>query len=390
MACLSNEQLEYIRTDLKTRSVSRSFLFNEWVDHVCCDVESLMNKGMEFKDAYLQVMKDKPEIEVKDAHSKVQQFLNHKYVTIKKILFAAFIIYAISWAINFRGSANWVGLASFLILTVVYFRIAADFFRERRVRGSNILLAVFASLAAIGILSGILLLFLNWNFGIDTRGHSVDLTVFGWFFFSLLSLIYYIQEWKSSIEKKEVKRILLFARVSGVNALLAAISIATFPLYRFLNEHIFFLVGLILGFDTVVLTAMLITRSMKNTLAVAMVMGSFMIVFIHSPFRSKLPGGSPKMYEYNLLFEPEAPVDAKTLYLYMFYKKFPGESFAVPLRQQADQQYQVTLPSYAFKGTLFYRIEKDSTDAIQYFRQERTLDSLSINVPRQKTYTIDW
>ena len=389
MACLSNEQLEYIRIDLKKRSVSRSFLFNEWVDHVCCDVESMINKGMEFKDAYRHVLKDKSELEVKDAHSKVQQFLNHKYVTIKKILFAAFIIYAISWAINFRGSANWVGLASFLILTIVYFRIAADFFRERRVRGSNVLLSVFASFAAIGILTGILLLFLNWNFGIDTRGHSVDLTVFGWFFFSLLCLIYYINEWNSSIEKKEAPKLRLFILVSGINVLLATVSIATFPFYNVLNEYIFFLVGLILGFDVVVLTALLITRSMKNTLAVTMIVGSIMIVFIHAPFRHKLPGGSPKMYEYTLQYVPKTTGDAQTLYLYMAYKKFPGNPFVIPLGKRADGSYLISIPSFAFKDFIYYRIEKDSVDAMEYFRQAKKLDSLYITIPKQNIYNLD-
>jgi hypothetical protein len=55
MACLNKDQIEFIRDDLKRRSVSRSFLFNEWVDHICCDVESLMNKGESFEVAYAQI-----------------------------------------------------------------------------------------------------------------------------------------------------------------------------------------------------------------------------------------------------------------------------------------------------------------------------------------------
>ena len=46
MSCLTQEQIEFIRSDLEKRSVSRSFLFNEWIDHICCDVESLINKGI--------------------------------------------------------------------------------------------------------------------------------------------------------------------------------------------------------------------------------------------------------------------------------------------------------------------------------------------------------
>lgn len=390
MASLSKEQIEFIRADLTKRPVSRSFLFNEWVDHVCCDVESLINKGMDFDDAYRYVMKDKPETEVRDAHERVQQFLNHKYVGIKWILYIALLIYAVSWIINFKGAANWVGMISFVILTIVYVRISIDFFRERRVRNSHILFTVFAGLTALGMLSGIILLFLNWNFGIDTRGHGVDLTVFGWFFFSLLCLIYYIQEWKSSFDKKEVRRLKLFARISGVSLALATVSIATFPLYALVEERIFFLIGLILGFDTTVLIAMLITRTMKNTLAVALIIGSIMTVFIHSPFRSRLPGGQPKLYGYTIQYSPVNDPDQETVYLYMYYKRFPGNPFTLPLRVQADRNYRISMPSYAFKGYLYYRLEKDSVDAVEYFRQYRTLDSIFIDVPKVKTYEIHW
>jgi len=349
-----------------------------------------MNKGMEFDDAYKHVLKDRPDSEAEKAHMKVQKFLNHKYVFIKWILYFALAIFAVSWIINFKGAANWVGLVSFLILTVVYIRISADFIGERRIRRSNLLLSVFAILAAIGTISGIVLLFLNWNFGINTLGHGVDLTVFGWFFFSLLCLIYYIQEWKSTFDKKEIRRILMFTRISGVSLILAAISIATFPLYALVQDKIFFLIGLIMGFNTAVLIAMLITRTMKNTLAVTLIIGSIMIVFIHSPFRSKLPGGKPKMYKYTLEFTPVNVVDQHTLFVYAYYKKFPNNPIALPLRAQEDGTYNITMPSYAFNGYLYYRIEKDSTDAVQYFRQARTLDSIYINVPKQKVYNIEW
>ncbi len=388
MSCLSQEQIEFIRTDLKKRPVSRSFLFNEWVDHVCCDVESLMQKGMDFENAYRLVSTGSLEREAREAHLDVQRFLNHKYVVIKKILYLAFILYAVSWAVNFRGTANWLGLLSFMILGFVHIRIASDFFRERRMKSSNVLLSVFSLLAAIGTISGILLFFLFRNYGINTRGHGVDLTVSGWFFFSLLCLIYYVKEWNTSIEKKEVPRLRLFIWISALHVLLSAVSMATFPFYGSLEPYIFFLIGLVLGFDSVVLIALLVTRSMKSTLAVTLVIGSFMIVFIHSPFREKLPGGKPRMYEYTLQYAPETPVAAEKLYLYMVYKQYPGNPFTIPLRKESDMQYRVHIPSYAFKGYIYYGIGRDSVNAIQVLGQAGQRDSLYINVPGEKIYNL--
>ena len=69
MTCLSPEQIEFIRNDLKKRSLSRSFLFNEFFDHLCCDVENLMNKGKSFEDAYSLVSANVGDKEMKEAHS---------------------------------------------------------------------------------------------------------------------------------------------------------------------------------------------------------------------------------------------------------------------------------------------------------------------------------
>ncbi len=166
MACLSNDQIDFIRDDLKKRSVSRSFLFNEWVDHVCCDVEAMMNKGVGFEEAYGQISRDKPESDISIAHEDVQQFLNHRYVSIKKLLLFAFLLFAASWFINLTGIGSWLGLLSFIILSIVYLRISIDFFSKRRIRKVNTWLSVLALLAFVGTLSGILLIFLFRNFGI--------------------------------------------------------------------------------------------------------------------------------------------------------------------------------------------------------------------------------
>ncbi|KPL21121.1 MAG: hypothetical protein AMS23_09830, partial [Bacteroides sp. SM1_62] len=100
MAFLNKDQIDFIRNDLKKRTLSRSFLFNEWVDHVCCDVETMMNRGLSFEDAYGQISRERSDIDISTAHRDVQQFLNHRYVGIKKLLLFAFLLFAASWIIN--------------------------------------------------------------------------------------------------------------------------------------------------------------------------------------------------------------------------------------------------------------------------------------------------
>ena len=109
-----------------------------------------------------------------------------------------------------------------------------------------------------------------------------------------------------------MKRTAWFVTLAIINVFLASISIASFPLYRFAEKYLFYLIGFILGYNALAILALLFTRSLKNTLILSLVIGSFMIVFIHSPFRSMLPGGKPKMYQITLqLNAAAAPVPEK-------------------------------------------------------------------------------
>ncbi len=388
MACLSNDQIDFIRDDLKKRSVSRSFLFNEWVDHVCCDVEAMMNKGVGFEEAYGQISRDKPESDISIAHKDVQQFLNHRYVSIKKLLLFAFLLFAASWFINLTGIGSWLGLLSFIILSIVYLRISIDFFSKRRIRKVNTWLSVLALLAFVGTLSGILLIFLFRNFGISTRGHGVDLTVFGWFFFSILCMVYYIGEFRSAIDPGEIKKMRWLRWLSGSNLLLAAISIATFPLYHLVKNYLFFLILFILGFDLLVLAILFATRSMKNTLAVSLILGSMMIVFIHSHFRTKLPGGKPKLYELTLQVKTEPAESSDRYYISMYYENYPDKPITLPIRKKGNNLYEITMPSYAYRGYLYYGISTDSTGAVEYFNNTPVIDSVLLRIPNKKIYQL--
>lgn len=388
MACLNKDQIDFIRENLKKRSVSRSFLFNEWVDHVCCDVETMMNKGVPFEEAYGQISRETLESEVSTAHKDVQQFLNHRYVGIKKGLLFAFLLFAASWLINLQGIGRWLGLIAFIILSIVYLRISADFFSKRHVRKANIWLAALALLAFVGTISGILLIFLFRNFGISTRGHGVDLTVFGWFFFSTLCLVYYTDEFRSAIEPGEIKKSRWLGWLSGANLFLAAISIASFPLYHLVKNYLFFLILFILGFDLLVLVILFATRSMKNTLAVSLILGSFMIVFIHSHFRTKLPGGKPKLYELTLQVTNDPVESSDKYYISMYYENYPDKPFTLPLRKMGADLHEITMPSYAYRGYLYYGITTDSIVAEEYFRSKPDIDSVLLRIPNKKIYEL--
>ncbi len=389
MACLSFEQIEFIKKDLRERSLSRSFLFNEYVDHICCDVENLMNKGKNFEDAYSIILKSIGEKEMINAHSETLHLLSHKYIVVKYILYLGVFLFGLSWLIDLKGAANWTGLVSFIMLSIVYLKLGIDFIRERRWNKLNSFLAILSLFAFLGTLSGTTLIFLNRNFGIDTRGHSVDLTVFGWFFFSLLCLLYYINEQRTSIETGSRKKNNILSWISGIILFLALVTIATFPLYKWVSGYIFYLILVVLGFDVMVLFFLIIRKHLKNILIVTLVLGSFMIIFIHSPFRQRLPGGKPKTYSISVKIKPEMPVEKEKVYFYICYDKFREHKFTIPMRKDSDGTYTNVWPSYTYKGYLIYTIRWDSLDANQVFIESyMKQDSIYLNIPKKLSYEI--
>jgi hypothetical protein len=390
MSRLNKDQIEQIRKDLEDQQESRSFLFNEWVDHVCCDVESLMNKGLSFEESLHRVSGKPGETGISSAHREVQQFMNHMYVGIKKLLLLAFLVFSVGWVVNLQGAGDWIGLASFIILGIVYLRIAVDFLRKRFTRRINVLLSVFSFLSFAGTTVGILLIFLNRNYGVSTKGHGVDLTIFSWFFFSLTCLVYYLREYRSSMEKTELRKNRSFIILTLINLFLASLSVASFPLYRQVQSYLFFLILFILGFNVLALVYLLLTRSMKNTLVLSLIIGCLMTVFIQSHFRSKLPGGKPRLYEITLQLSPAAEQAVENLYLTMYYDRFPDKPFTLPLQETGENLFEITLPSYAYRGYLYYSVETDSSDALQYFSRDRQLDSLMLRVPNKKVYRLHY
>ena len=390
MSTLTKEQIEIIRNNLKEQPTSRSFLFNEYVDHISCDIESLMDKGISFEQALKQVTGSSPDQEIAAAHKETSQLINAKFILIKKILYLAAILFVISWIVNLPVITSWTSLGSFLILGLLYFRVGIDFAREVRSAPANLYLSILAFLSFLGNTSGIILIFLSRNYGINTSGHGPDAMVFGWFFFSVLCLIYFIREYKTSVESPSRRRNNIFIWLSGFNLLLALLSVASFPLYSTVSNYLFYFILLILAFNLVIIIWLAIKKYFKYTLIAALFTGSFMLVFIHSNIRHKLPGGQPTMHTISVNVKPAETVNQQTIYLYFYYDQYPDHKFTIPMRLSPEGYYTNAWPSYPYKGYLVYKTGNDSIDAGRAFSLlPAPVDSLYLNIPKIKEYNIE-
>ena len=58
MADLTHQQLKLITLDVQHADISYSHLQYDLIDHICCDLENQMNKGLSFEKAY-EIVKSK-------------------------------------------------------------------------------------------------------------------------------------------------------------------------------------------------------------------------------------------------------------------------------------------------------------------------------------------
>jgi len=55
---LSKSEIDYIRYDLRKKGLAGGDLFEELVDHVCCEMEERVGEGSAFKKAYEEVIQN--------------------------------------------------------------------------------------------------------------------------------------------------------------------------------------------------------------------------------------------------------------------------------------------------------------------------------------------
>src|SRR5690606_23413861 len=55
---LTNDHIDQIRTQLRRLGVPDGILSDEYLDHVCCDIEDRMSNGISFQDSMQQVFRE--------------------------------------------------------------------------------------------------------------------------------------------------------------------------------------------------------------------------------------------------------------------------------------------------------------------------------------------
>jgi hypothetical protein len=83
---LSLNNIDQIARDISREEITFSHLMNELIDHVCCDVENEMQKGLSFHEAYALVRKKLGPRRLKEIQEETLYLVDTKYRNMKKLM----------------------------------------------------------------------------------------------------------------------------------------------------------------------------------------------------------------------------------------------------------------------------------------------------------------
>lgn len=83
MGSLTKTQIDQIKSDLEAQGISFSPLKEELLDHIVCDIELMMGKGVDFEAAWSSVHDQIPDNHFKNIQKETMELLNRKFSPVR-------------------------------------------------------------------------------------------------------------------------------------------------------------------------------------------------------------------------------------------------------------------------------------------------------------------
>lgn len=110
MYCLSDEQIDFIATDIRRQGIHLQGLHENLLDHICIIIEEKLEKEEEFETVYATVIKSFYRSELKEIEEEalfLVQYNHHRvlsrglfFTILFSIFIGPFIAYDVLWLIN--------------------------------------------------------------------------------------------------------------------------------------------------------------------------------------------------------------------------------------------------------------------------------------------------
>ena len=167
---LSLDQLRLVEHDVQIEGITYSHLEYDLLDHVCCDIEDRMQKGISFDDAYKAVKLDVGTQGLRRVQEETLLLINKNYRMMKKsmktlgtIALAGVSIAAIAKIMHWPGASLLILLSTFVVSTIFFPAALYVWYKEvfLKKHGFIVILTFFAGFT---FMYGTLFKLMHWPF----------------------------------------------------------------------------------------------------------------------------------------------------------------------------------------------------------------------------------
>jgi len=121
MYCITDEQIDFILSDIRRNGVETEDLQLNLLDHICCIVEQNLEEGEDFGTFYQQTVRQFYKRDLKEIEEETQLLLTFKnYYAMKKIMITSGIFSAAAFILgSFFKVMHWPGTAALIFLGIL-------------------------------------------------------------------------------------------------------------------------------------------------------------------------------------------------------------------------------------------------------------------------------
>jgi hypothetical protein len=171
MYCISEEQIDFILSDISARGIEMESLQQNLVDHICCLIEHNLEEDGDFESFYFSSIATFYKVELKEIEEEtINLIINKNYYIMKKIMIISGSLSAgiLSLGILFKFM-HWPGAAALIllgiiILSFVFLPLLFTLKVKEKQQNSDKAIVGIGTLSAILISIGILFKVMHWPF----------------------------------------------------------------------------------------------------------------------------------------------------------------------------------------------------------------------------------
>jgi hypothetical protein len=169
MYCISEQQIDFILSDISARGIEMVGLQQDLLDHICCIIEHNLDDDGNFESFYLSTIESFYKHDLKEIEKETINLLIHKnYYVMKKIMLisGSFSASILSLGILFKFM-HWPGasaliLVGILLLSFVFLPLLFVLKAKEKKESKDKIVIGLGALAAISLSLGVLFKIMHW------------------------------------------------------------------------------------------------------------------------------------------------------------------------------------------------------------------------------------